>query len=117
MLLDPIVRQHWPLLAQQGNSALMLFLSLWLRSVLNWNAYERYNKSEPLHTSSTTGESSLPDWGSRHLTFSPTCLLSSVSCKVFPESAFTVSLFRFLQLLCEGHNQGWYHPVQPARTA
>ena len=51
-------------------------------SVLDWNAYERYNKSVE------------PSGG------------SSTSLRVLPESGFTVSLFRFLQLLCEGHNIG-----------
>ena len=29
---------------------------------------------------------------------------TQVMCKVLPEHTFTISLFRFLQLLCEGHN-------------
>lgn len=30
--------------------------------------------------------------------------ISAVLCKVLPDFSFTISLFRFLQLLCEGHN-------------
>jgi len=51
-------------------------------SVLDWNAYERYNKSEPVQSTSNTA-----------------------CCKVLSESTFTTTLFRFLQLLCEGHNE------------
>jgi hypothetical protein len=50
-------------------------------SVLDWNAYERYQKSELMHSST-----------------------SLALTKVLSESTFTEDLFRFLQLLCEGHN-------------
>ena len=52
-------------------------------SVLNWSAYERYNKTE---SSQDAAESACG--------------------QALPHATFTSSLFRFLQLLCEGHNAG-----------
>uniref|UniRef100_A0A665TLN2 Ryanodine receptor 3 n=1 Tax=Echeneis naucrates TaxID=173247 RepID=A0A665TLN2_ECHNA len=55
-------------------------------SVLDLNAFERQNKAEGL--------------GMLH---SPTCIFCQGS-KVLQNDEFTKDLFRFLQLLCEGHN-------------
>ncbi|XP_033625850.1 ryanodine receptor 2-like [Asterias rubens] len=58
-------------------------------SVLDLEAYERYNKAEGLGVSSgenaVTGESAAGE-------------------KALHDAPFTCALFRFLQLLCEGHN-------------
>jgi len=38
--------------------------------------------------------------------------------KVMQDDEFTCDLFRFLQLLCEGHNSGWWagcHSAKPSR--
>ena len=80
----------------------MLYVFVTL-SVLNWNTYERFNKSETIHRT-IDGVLSLsppPLW--MVATLSP---LPAVCRKVLPDSAFTTALFRFLQLLCEGHNEG-----------
>ncbi|XP_038072837.1 ryanodine receptor 2-like isoform X2 [Patiria miniata] len=66
-------------------------------SVLDLEAYERYNKAEGLGVSSgenaVTGESA-----------ADVCFLTEFSEKALHDAPFTCALFRFLQLLCEGHN-------------
>ncbi|XP_038824388.1 ryanodine receptor 3-like [Salvelinus namaycush] len=62
-------------------------------SVLDLNAFERQNKAEGLGMVTDEGSSNL------HLLLSP-----SQGSKVLTNDDFTKDLFRFLQLLCEGHN-------------
>lgn len=39
-------------------------------------------------------------------------LFSSIDEKVMADDEFTCDLFRFLQLLCEGHNNGSYDVIE-----
>ncbi|XP_075257500.1 ryanodine receptor 2-like isoform X3 [Convolutriloba macropyga] len=69
-------------------------------SVLNLDSFERCNKAEDQGSSSA---SSGGDSASR----------------VMDDASFTTKLFRFLQLLCEGHNADWqnYLRVQEGNTS
>uniref|UniRef100_A0AAR2LQ41 Ryanodine receptor 1 n=1 Tax=Pygocentrus nattereri TaxID=42514 RepID=A0AAR2LQ41_PYGNA len=58
-------------------------------SVLDLNAFERQNKAEGLGMVSEEGTSKINRWNDE---------------KVMADDEFTCDLFRFLQLLCEGHN-------------
>lgn len=60
-------------------------------SVLDLDAFERTNKAEGLGMSSEPG--------------------AGAGEKNMHDAEFTCKLFRFLQLLCEGHNLGGFLPV------
>ncbi|XP_065188366.1 ryanodine receptor 3-like isoform X2 [Sycon ciliatum] len=64
-------------------------------SVLDMDTYERHNKAETLGVGRTAGDRALHD------------------------ASMTLALFRFLQLLCEGHNLGFqnYLRTQPGNTS
>ena len=56
-------------------------------SVLNLDSFERCNKAEDQVSSAASSA-------------------SESASRVMDDSSFTTKLFRFLQLLCEGHNAG-----------
>ncbi|KTF89703.1 hypothetical protein cypCar_00037201, partial [Cyprinus carpio] len=74
-------------------------------SVLDLNAFERQNKAEGLGMVTEEGSEAQLKGGPESLRYSKLKQGQALSGeKVMQDDEFTCDLFRFLQLLCEGHN-------------